>query len=154
MEVKRSEQEAFSGKKGFFTTTLKAFAAWVQENAVTTVPVATGCCSCFNQLRQSGAEIVFNPRHADVLVVSGALSNKAAFVLRRIYDQMPSPKYVVAMGACAVNKGLFADSYAVADVADIVPVDVYIQGCPPDANDVAEGMRALRNIICERTKRA
>ena len=138
--------------RGFAATTLKSFSSWVQENAVAALPVTTGCCSCFNQLRQADAEIVFNPHHADVLVVSGALSNKAAFVLRRLYDQMPSPKYVIAMGTCAVNKGIFEDSYAVADVSDIVPVDVRIPGCPPGQKEMAEGMKKLRQIIREKTK--
>ncbi len=151
MEIKTKGAEQIR-QQGFAAVTLKAFAAWVQENAVTALPVTTGCCSCFAQLRQTGTEIVFNPHHADVLVVSGALSNKAAFVLRRIYDQMPSPKYVIAMGTCAVNKGLFAHSYAVVDVADIVPVDVYIPGCPPGTEEMKKGMEALRRVIREKTK--
>ena len=125
MEVRAKWAEQIR-QQGFAAVTLKAFAAWVQENAITALPLTTGCCSCFTQLQQTGTEILFNPHHADVLVVSGALSNKAAFVLRRLDDQLPSPKYVIAMGTCAVNTGLFAHSYAVVDVADIVPVDVYI----------------------------
>ena len=152
MEIKRTDWQEQICKQGFAAMTLKAFAAWIQENAITAVPVTTGCCSCFNQLRQAGTEIVFNPRHADVLIVSGALSNKAAFVLRRFYEQMPSPKYVIAMGTCAVNKGLFASSYAVTDVSDIIPVDVYISGCPPCTKDMEEGMRALRCVIRNKTK--
>lgn len=137
---------------GFAATTLKVFSSWVQKNAAAAVPVTTGCCSCFTALRQADVDIVFNPHHADLLVVNGALSNKAAFVLRRIYEQMPSPKYVIAFGTCAANKGLFHDSYAVADVADIVPVDVVIPGCPPGPQDMAEGMEKLRRIIGIKTK--
>ena len=151
MEVKAEWAEQMR-QQGFATTTLKAFAAWIQKNAVTALPLTAGCCSCFSQLQQAGAELVFNPHHADVLVVSGALSNKAAFVLRRIYDQMPSPKYVIAMGTCAVNKGLFAHSYAVADVADIVPVDVRIPGCPPGIEEMKKGMEALHRVIREKMK--
>lgn len=154
MEIKADNWPDQVRRQGFAAVTLKAFAVWVQENAVAAMPVSTGCCSCFGQLQQSGVEPVFNPHHADVLVVSGALSNKAAFVLRHIYEQMPSPKYVVAMGTCAANKGLFAHSYAVADVADIVPVDVFIPGCPPGAKEMAEGLRALRRVIRDKMKDA
>lgn len=151
MEINSVSAPDQQSQKGFVVTTLKAFAAWVQESAVAAMPVSTGCCSCFSQLQQAEVEPVFNPHHADVLVISGALSNKAAFVLRRIYDQMPSPKYVIAMGTCAVNKGLFARSYAVADVRDIVPVDVFIPGCPPSAQDMADGLKTLRDVIRKKT---
>ena len=134
-------------RQGFAVTALRTFVAWAQGNAVAALSVSTGCCCCFSQLQQAGAELVFNPHHADVLVVSGALSNKAAFAVRRIYDQMPCPKYVIALGSCAASGGLFANSYAVANVRDILPVDVYIPGCPPDAKSVAEGMETLRCVI-------
>ncbi|MBR1778462.1 MAG: NADH-quinone oxidoreductase subunit NuoB [Alphaproteobacteria bacterium] len=152
MEIKEIDWLDQMRQQGFAAITLRVFAAWVQENAAAAMPVSMGCCSCFGQLQQVGVAPVFNPHHADVLVVSGALSNKAAFVLRRIYDQMPSPKYVIAMGTCAVNKGLFAHSYAVADVADIVPVDVFIPGCPPGAKEMTEGIRALRRVIRDKIR--
>ena len=126
---------------------LKAFAAWAQKNAFSVFPVPAGCGCCFEQLRQTGADIVSNPHHADVLLVGGALSRKAASTVRRLYDQMPEPKYVVAWGGCAASGGLFSGSYATADVADILPVDVYIPGCPPDAAAIEKGMTALRKVV-------
>ena len=150
MEMKSDSWQDQMRRRGFAVTALQTFIAWAQGNAVAALPISTGCCCCFSQLQQAGAEPVFNPRHADVLVVGGALSNKAAFAVRRIYDQMPYPKYVIALGSCAVSGGLFANSYAVANVKDILPVDVFIPGCPPDAKAVSAGMKTLRHVI--RTK--
>ena len=127
------------------------FAVWVQKNAITVFPVSTGCCHSFGALKQEGVEPAFNPHHADVLVVSGTLSNKAAVVVRRIYEQMPVPKYVIAWGGCAISGGLFAESYAVVKASDVVPVDVNIAGCPPDAAAVREGLKKLRRIMETKT---
>ena len=147
MEMKAICETASKRYRKAALTAMKSFAAWAQKNAVTVFPVSTGCCCSFGQLQQEGEKIVFNPHHADVLVVGGALNHKAAAVIRRIYDQMPSPKYVIAWGCCAADGGLFSGSYAVARIEDVVPVDVFIPGCPPDAAAVAEGMAALRRII-------
>ena len=147
MEIKSDGWQDQMRRQGFAITALRSFAAWAQGNAVSALSVSTGCCCCFPQLRQAEVEPVFNPHHADVLIVSGTLSHKAAFAVRRIYDQMPHPKYVIVLGSCAVSGGLFANSYAVAKVEDILPVDVYIPGCPPDAKAVASGLEKLRRVI-------
>ena len=147
MEIKRERPSAKERCRKLAAEALRNFAVWAQKNAVSAFPVSTGCCFGFDLLRQAGAELVFNPHHADVLVIGGALSLKAAEAVRRIYEQMPGPKYVVAWGSCAAEDGLFSGSYAVARPSDIVPVDVYIPGCPPDAAAVAEGMAALRRVI-------
>ncbi len=137
--------------RAFVDKALKKIAIWAQKNAISAFPVSTGCCHDFSRLQQAGAELVFNPHHADVLVVGGVLSLKAAVAVRRIYDQMPSPKYVIVWGGCAAEGGLFSGSYAVAHPADVLPVDVYIPGCPPDDAAVAEGMAALRHVIEKKT---
>ena len=147
MEVKSGVGSNQQNDRSFAVTAFKTFVAWAQKNAVSAFPVPTGCCCCFGQLQQAGADPVFNPHHADVLVIGGTLSHKAAVAVRRIYDQMPAPKYVIAWGSCAASGGLFADSYAVANVADIVPVDVFIPGCPPDASAVAAGIKELQRVI-------
>lgn len=151
MEVTSRDLQDQIYRQGFAVTALRSFIAWAQGNAVSAFPVSTGCCCCFSQLRQAGAEPVFNPHHADVLVVCGVLSNKAASAVRRIYDQMPCPKYVIALGSCAASGGLFANSYAVANVKDILPVDVFIPGCPPDTGAVSVGLEALRRVIRTKT---
>lgn len=91
-----------------------------------------------------GARLVASPRHADALVVTGAVTRNMAEPLRRTYEAVPGPKLVVAVGDCARNCGVFADAYGVAGaVRDIVPVDVEIAGCPPRPEAIVEGVRKL-----------
>ncbi len=89
-----------------------------------------------------------SPRHADVMIVAGTVTHKMVPLLRRIYDQMPEPKYVVAMGSCACSGGPFVDSYSVAAGVDtVVPVDVYVPGCPPRPEALIYGLLQLRAKI-------
>lgn len=151
MEVSRPSWIEDVRRYGFAAASLKGLAAWAQENALRAMPLSLGCCSCFSRMRQAGMTPVFNPHHADVLIIAGALSNKAAFAVRRIYEQMPSPKYVIAIGNCADNGGIFADSYAVVPcAADILPVDVSIPGCPPSIGDFVRALEELRLRVHER----
>jgi len=91
-----------------------------------------------------GVKLAPNPRHADVLVVTGAVTKKAAERLKRLYDQTPSPKFVIAVGACAISGGVFANSYSTVPGADkVVPVDVYVPGCPPRPEAILYGVVKL-----------
>lgn len=91
-----------------------------------------------------GVKLAPNPRHADVLVVTGAVTKKAAERLKRLYDQTPSPKFVIAVGACAISGGVFANSYSTVSGADkVVPVDVYVPGCPPRPEAILYGVVKL-----------
>ncbi len=91
-----------------------------------------------------GVKLAPNPRHADVMVVTGAVTKKAAERLKRLYDQMPSPKFVVAVGACAISGGIFAGSYSVVNGADkVVPVSMYVPGCPPRPEAILYGIVKL-----------
>jgi len=91
-----------------------------------------------------GVKLAPNPRHADVMVVTGAVTKKAAERLKRLYDQMPSPKFVVAVGACAISGGVFAGSYSVVNGADkVVPVSMYVPGCPPRPEAILYGIVKL-----------
>ena len=91
-----------------------------------------------------GALLKGSPRHADVLVVSGSVPRKIKDRLKRIYDQMPVPKFVVAVGSCAISGGVFQDCYNVMEgVDDIVPVDAYIPGCPPKPEAILDGVVKL-----------
>ncbi len=128
----------------FFAASLEKLSAWAQKNAIAAMPLPLGCCLGESGAVQAGIPVCYNPRQADILVVAGAVSFKAAPVVRRVYDMMPAPKAVVSVGNCALNGGLFADSYAVVRLADIVPVDCFVKGCPPTAADFAAALADLK----------
>ncbi|PWU04174.1 MAG: NADH-quinone oxidoreductase subunit B [Verrucomicrobia bacterium] len=143
---------------------------WVRKNSVWPMPMGLACCAI--ELMAAGAsrfdisrfgmEVMrFSPRQSDCMIVAGTVTYKMAEALRRIYDQMAAPKWVVAMGACASTGGMYR-SYAVLQGVDrIVPVDVYISGCPPRPEALLDGMirlqekigseRALKNLYQKET---
>jgi Ni,Fe-hydrogenase III small subunit len=100
--------------------------------------------NAFYDLERFGLRFVASPRHADVLMVTGPVTKNMAEALARTYAATPAPKWVVAVGDCAVNGGMFAGSYAVAGgVSAVVPVDLHIRGCPPTPTDLLKGLLAL-----------
>ena len=95
-----------------------------------------------------GIQAKGTPRHADILIVTGPVTRKQASRLRMIYDQMPDPKYVLAMGACGATGGVFKGLYHVMDgVASVVPVDVYIAGCPPRPDEIIDGIVKILDVM-------
>jgi NADH-quinone oxidoreductase subunit B len=122
------------------------------------MPFATACCgielmatACSRyDLARFGAEVMrFSPRQADLLIVAGRVAVKTMPVLQRIYEQMPEPKWVISMGACASTGGVF-DTYAVVQGVDqFIPVDVYVPGCPPRPEMLIEAIMAIQRIIDE-----
>ena len=128
------------GSSLFFPTLLSEAFKWAQKNSLWPMTFGTSCCgielmsslSSTYDMSRFGAEVVrFSPRQADMMIVAGTITTKMAPVLRTIYDQMLEPKWVIAMGACSSSGGIF-DTYSVLQgIDEIVPVDVYVPGCPP-----------------------
>jgi Ni,Fe-hydrogenase III small subunit len=103
--------------------------------------------NAFYDLERLGLRFVASPRHADVLMVTGPVTKNMREALKRTYDATPDPKWVVAIGDCAANGGIFAGSYAVAGgVSDSVPVDLHIRGCPPPPAEILKGLIALLKV--------
>ena len=135
---------------------LQDAAKWARKNSLWPMPFGTSCCgiemmsvlSSHYDLARFGAEVVrFSPRQADLLLVAGTITTKMAPVLRTVYDQMLEPKWVIAMGACSSSGGIF-DTYSVLQgIDEIMPVDVYVPGCPPIPEGVIHAVLHLQKII-------
>ena len=144
--------------RNVLVTTIDKIAGWARSNSLWPLTFGTSCCAIEMMSAASAkydwSRFVFEvaratPRQADLIIVAGTITSKMAPVLRRLYDQIPEPKYVIAMGACTITGGPFAkDSYTVVRGVDkIVPVDVYIPGCPPRPEALLQGMMALQQKI-------
>jgi Ni,Fe-hydrogenase III small subunit len=104
--------------------------------------------NAFYDLERLGLRFVASPRHADVLMVTGPVTKNMREALKRAYDATPDPKWVIAVGACAADGGIFADSYAVeGGVNDVIPVDLHIHGCPPSPTELLKGLAALLQAV-------
>lgn len=150
----------FANKSGFVATRLETLVNgvvnWGRQNSLWPYPFATACCgiefmgvlSNVHDVSRFGAELVrFSPRQSDLLVVAGTINYKMAPVLRRIWRQMADPKYVIAFGVCAASGG-FYDNYAVVQGIDrVIPVDVYLPGCPPRPEQFFEALILLQKKI-------
>jgi NADH-quinone oxidoreductase subunit B len=126
------------------------------------MPFGTACCaieymstiSSVFDVSRFGAEVVrFSPRQSDLIIVAGTITFKQAPILKRIYDQMPEPKWVISMGACATSGGVF-DNYAIVQGVDkIVPVDIYVPGCPPRPEMLVHAITMLQEKIMKESTR-
>ena len=141
---------------GFMLTSVEAVAGYLRKHSQWPATFGLACCAIEMMasggprfdLARFGMEVFRpSPRQADLMIVAGRVSQKMAPVLRQIYDQMPNPKWVIAMGVCASSGGMF-NNYAIVQGCDhIVPVDVYVPGCPPRPDMFIDGMFKLREIV-------
>lgn len=145
-----------SGELGFFATRTDFLINWGRKNSLWPMPLGLSCCGIelmamigpkFDLARFGAEAARFSPRQCDLLVVAGTLTWKMATAVRTIYDQMPDPKWVIAMGVCSSSGGMY-DSYAVVQGIDsILPVDLYVPGCPPRPDAVIDAIIKLQKKI-------
>ena len=140
----------------FVTTTVDSVVNWGRRNSLWPFPFGTACCgiefmgvvSSMYDISRFGAELVrFSPRQSDLLIIAGTITYKMAPVLRRVYEQMCEPKWVISAGACATSGGFYDCYCTVPGMDEIVPVDVYVAGCPPRPEAFLEAIVTLQKKI-------
>lgn len=148
--------EAKLKEEGFITTTIDALVAWSRESSVWPMPMGISCCAIEMMatadpkydMARFGSEVMrFTPRQCDLMIVAGTVTYKMAHVVRKIYDQMPDPKWVVAMGACTSSGGMYRSYNVVQGIDQFLPVDVYLAGCPPRPDNLLNALIQIQDKI-------
>ncbi|MEW5842208.1 MAG: NADH-quinone oxidoreductase subunit NuoB [Bacteroidota bacterium] len=148
--------EAVLQKDGYVTTTIDAIVSWARKSSVWPMPMGISCCAIEMisaadpkyDIARFGSEVMrFTPRQCDLMIVAGTVTYKMAQVVRRIYDQMPEPKWVIAMGACTSSGGMYRSYSVVQGIDQFLPVDVYTAGCPPRPENLLNALMTLQEKI-------
>jgi NADH-quinone oxidoreductase subunit B len=141
---------------GFFTTKVSDLINWSRKNSVWPMPMGISCCaiemmafasSRFDVSRFGSEVFRFSPRQSDLMIVAGTTTYKMAKVVRKIWDQMPDPKWCIAMGACTSTGGMYRTYSVVQGIDQFIPVDVYVAGCPPRPDALLQGLIEVQKII-------
>jgi NADH-quinone oxidoreductase subunit B len=148
--------EAKLNQDNFFTTTVDAIAAWARKNSVWPMPMGISCCAIEMMavgdpkydIARFGSEVMrFTPRQCDLMIVAGTVTYKMAHVVKKIWDQMPEPKWVIAMGACTSSGGMYRSYNVVQGIDQFLPVDVYLAGCPPRPDNLLNALIMIQDKI-------
>jgi len=148
--------EAKLNQDSFITTTIDAIAAWARKNSVWPMPMGISCCAIEMMavgdpkydIARFGSEVMrFTPRQCDLMIVAGTVTYKMAHVVKKIYDQMPEPKWVIAMGACTSSGGMYRSYNVVQGIDQFLPVDVYLAGCPPRPDNLLNALIMIQDKI-------
>ena len=142
--------------EGFVTSSVDALVNWARKNSVWPMPLGISCCAIEMMafagprydVSRFGSEVFrFSPRQSDLLIVAGTVTYKMAKVVRKIYDQMPDPKWVIAMGVCTSSGGIYRTYSVVQGINQFLPVDVYIAGCPPRPDSVLKALMMIQDEV-------
>ena len=154
--IKRVEAPEGVTGEGYYLTSLDKAVGLARSKSLWPLPFATSCCGIefmatmaphYDLARFGSERPSFSPRQADMLMVMGTISKKMAPVLRQVYEQMAEPRWVISVGACACSGGVF-DTYSVLQGIDkVIPVDVYVPGCPPRPEQILDGIMKLQELV-------
>jgi NADH-quinone oxidoreductase subunit B len=142
--------------ESWLTTSYEKLEEWARTRSFWPLPFGTACCaiefmgvvSSHYDVARFGYEVVrFSPRQSDILIVAGTINDKMGPVLKKIYEQMPDPKWVISMGACACSGGFYRAYHVMQGIDEIIPVDVYVPGCPPSPEGLIYGILQLKERV-------
>ncbi|MFO7653954.1 MAG: NADH-quinone oxidoreductase subunit NuoB [Candidatus Krumholzibacteriia bacterium] len=140
----------------FLTTRLRQAVNWGRKYSLWPLPFGTACCaiefmstvSSYNDISRFGAELVrFSPRQSDLIIIAGTVSYKMAPILKTVYSQMAEPKWVISMGVCACSGGFYKNYHTLQGIDKIMPVDVYVAGCPPTPENLMYGLVQVQEQV-------